>query len=151
MSTQALVDHIESHMKDEGSSSRSQPNLMPCQRNPFNNPTSQASLQPTLPFPLNNYNLASFQERSPIFSATPLITSQRPSSEPQVSLLGVRSNYTIESQQVLFPRQSQRKAIEEPPSDFTKPFLQQLEKPYPHKTERKNRSDLDMLDLSLKL
>ncbi|KAJ9182297.1 hypothetical protein P3X46_006305 [Hevea brasiliensis] len=159
MSSQALIDHIESHMANEDSSSRGQPNLIPCQRNPFTNPSSQASLPPTLPFTPNSYNLpCNFQERNPIFNATPpLILSHRPTSQPQISLLGARNNYTIGSQQVPFPYQWQREVMmmEEPPSDRTRPFLQQLEKPYKIElkgiNDDRNISELDILDLTLKL
>ncbi|OAY55555.1 hypothetical protein MANES_03G163100v8 [Manihot esculenta] len=160
MSSQALIEHIESHMADEDPNSRRPQNLISCQRNPFANPSSQASLPPTLPFTPNSYSqLASnFQERNPIFSSSPqMIVSMRPTSQPQISLMGVRNSW---SHQVPFPPQLQRKMMmmEDPPScDFTKPLLQQLEKPFPYKIELKgindnrNSSDLDMLDLTLKL
>ncbi|KAJ9145723.1 hypothetical protein P3X46_028069 [Hevea brasiliensis] len=161
MCTQALIDHCESHMVDEESSSRRQPNLVPSQGNPFTNNSSQASLLPALPFTPNSHNLPyNFQETNPIINAsTPLILSQQPTSQPQISLFGVRNNYLIGSQQVPFPHQPLREVMmmEEPASDWTRPFLQQLEKPFSYKIELKgvddnrNTSDLDMLDLTLKL
>eukprot|EP00257_Ricinus_communis_P009776 XP_002528836.2 uncharacterized protein LOC8263762 [Ricinus communis] len=168
MSTQALIAHIETHMVDDSSASRRQSNslsLIPYQRNnPYNtNPSSSASSMPPnlLSFSPNSYNLPSLQEtrNNPMLSGNPQMVSPRPIFPPQppLSLLAMRKNNnypSIGSQLQISVALSQRKTMEEHPSvDCTKPFIEQLDKPYSSKTEMKddNKSDLDMLDLTLKL
>ncbi|KDP40350.1 hypothetical protein JCGZ_02348 [Jatropha curcas] len=179
MSTQALIDHIESHMTEEDSAARRQ---LPLPPPPLMQPSPPAGLNfischrransltqlnlssPThpLPFNPNAYNLpCNFQERNsstnPMFSATPQMFSSRPTFQSPLSSMATKnSNYTMP-----FSLATSKKKLtmaEQASGDCTKPFLQQLEKPLtPYKNEFKgihnnrNRSDLDMLDLTLKL
>ncbi|CAK7327271.1 unnamed protein product [Dovyalis caffra] len=171
MSTQALIDHIESHMVEDDTASRRQngPNPFSSSRtDPFSNPFSFSLSTPTRfsqtgPLGRNRYNFLSLTERNPIFGAsTPqnLVPAQpiTPQAHPWLARNNKYSNMRSQHVPLTFP--TQPKVIEEPPNiDCTRPFLQQLERPFSYSKlgfqesngKHKNRSDLGTLDLSLKL
>ncbi|KAJ6769128.1 hypothetical protein OIU74_022736 [Salix koriyanagi] len=138
-SVQALIDHTESHMIENVeaarwknglsfSSSRADPTANPFKRNLAFSPSSTPQNIP---------------------SAQPVSTPQS-----QLSLLARTSKYTAGSQQIPLTLPTvQPRGIEEPHDiDRTRPFLQQLERPFSSGgSHGKNRSNAETLDLTLKL
>ncbi|KAJ0034208.1 hypothetical protein Pint_25087 [Pistacia integerrima] len=146
LSTQSLINHIETHIGENGSvvSSRRQHELM-------NNHIFQ-----------QNYFAMRQQERNPFLHGAPAATRlvpQVPVPPSRLSLsLGVFGphlppNYISRQVQAEMQR---RMAAAEPARDFTKPFLDQLQQitiPANHDVEREHRHmyDSETLDLTLKL
>ncbi|KAJ6351393.1 hypothetical protein OIU78_007332 [Salix suchowensis] len=165
-SVQALIDHTESHMIENVeaarwknglsfSSSRADPTA-----NPFSfGPSTPTRLTQTGFLGHNRFNFLSLTERNLAFSpsSTPQnIASAQPVSAPQsqLSLLARTSKYTAGSQQIPLTLPTvQPRGIEEPHDiDRTRPFLQQLERPFSSGgSHGKNRSNAETLDLTLKL
>ncbi|CAL0303216.1 unnamed protein product [Lupinus luteus] len=173
MTTQALIAHIESHMKNEEVKIRSlySPNYINSQRqqvSPFFPPTFPMTrqLQETRNF---SDNSNSFQA-SPQSSATHLLrrnsffcTSQvgalTPNREMKLSpsVLSCAGNNAIDLANLSFPQTRKRKLADVSPVDGTREFIAQLEKPL-KKIEfidlvnmDDENSDVKSLNLALKL
>ncbi|KAJ4833013.1 hypothetical protein Tsubulata_001692 [Turnera subulata] len=160
MSTQALIDHIESHIGGDDLASKRRRlglNLMsssqnePFPMNPFKfNLTSPTRLpEISRPLSLSGYNLPSLRERNPTLRPTPHnLVSLRRSVAAQSPLLDWNNNNTnIPQKQHLFMGEALV-------TDCTKPFLQQLDTPFFSRDvgfRKRSRSDADILDLTLKL
>lgn len=163
MSTQALINHIESHMAEEETTTASRrqhrTNRMPSQRDLFANslqpsfatlPENMLPLVQPLPPPERHPFLG--VNRSTFALPAPTLLS------PQVSLMA-RNSFSHAPQFILSAPQGQRRSVaEEPPSDCTRPYLDQLELPIMAIVQASDRNDenngfsgLNKLDLALKL
>jgi len=172
-STQALIDHIESHTVEEQTASRRQNGLnlfSSSHTEPFASPFSFSLSTPTRrpqtgPLGRNRYGFPSLTERNPVFSdrRTPqnLVSGAKPfTPRAQLSWVPRNNKYTsVGSQHVPLTFPVQPKVIDEPHDiDFTKPFLQQLERPFSSKARfqeskghHRSKSHVETLDLTLKL
>ncbi|KAB5545117.1 hypothetical protein DKX38_013229 [Salix brachista] len=166
-SVQALIDHTESHMIENVEAARWKDGLSfsSSRADPTANPL--ISFGPSTPTRLtqtgflghNRFNFLSLTERNLAFSpsSTPQnIASAQPVSTPQsqLSLLARTSKYTAGSQHAPLTLPTvQPRVVEEPHDiDRTRPFLQQLERPFSSGgSHGKNRSNAETLDLTLKL
>ncbi|KAF9677735.1 hypothetical protein SADUNF_Sadunf08G0138300 [Salix dunnii] len=164
-SVQALIDHTESHMIEDVEPARWKNGLKFSSRadpiaNPFSfGPPTPTRLPPTGFLGHNRFNFLSLTERNLAFSpsSTPQnIASAQPVStqQSQLSLLARNRKYTAGSQHVPFTLPTVQPKVIEEPHDIarTRPFLQQLERPFsPGVNHGKNRSYAETLDLTLKL
>ncbi|KAL9390047.1 hypothetical protein Peur_018652 [Populus x canadensis] len=172
-STQALIDHIESHTFEEQTASRRQNGLnlfSSSHTEPFASPFSFSLSTPTRrpqtgPLGRNRYGFSSLTERDPVFSdrRTPqnLVSGAKPfTPRAQLSWVPRNNKYTsVGSQHVPLTFPAQPKVIDEPHDiGFTKPFLQQLERPFSSKARfqeskghHRSKSHVETLDLTLKL
>ena len=162
MSTQALINHIESHMAEEESSAasrsrqhRTTTTRLPSQRDLLL-PNFATLLENRLPLvqPLPP------AERHPFLCVHRSFAPLRPPPTllPQVSPMARFSSHA--PQLILSGPQEQRRVLapEEPPGDCTKPYLDQLEHPIMAVVQGADRNDenngisgLNKLDLALKL
>jgi hypothetical protein len=156
LSTHALISHIESHMAEEETTTaprrQHRTNRMPPQRDLFAN-----SLQPS--FATLPENRLPRPERHPFLGVNPSTFALPPPTllSPQVSLMA-RNCFSHAPQFMLSAPQGQRRVADEPPSDCTKPYLDQLEQPIMAIVQASDRNDenngfsgLNKLDLALKL
>ncbi|KAJ6689242.1 hypothetical protein OIU85_005624 [Salix viminalis] len=166
-SVQALIDHTESHMienveaarwKNGPSFSSSRADLTPNPLISFG-PSTPTRLTQTGFLGHNRFNFLSLTERNLAFSpsSTPQnIASAQPVSTPQsqLSLLARTSKNPAGSQQVPLTLPTVQPGVVEEPHDIdrTRPFLQQLERPFSSGgSHGKKRSNAETLDLTLKL
>ncbi|XP_011030483.1 PREDICTED: uncharacterized protein LOC105129916 [Populus euphratica] len=172
-STQALISHIESHTVEERTALRRQNGLSlfsSSHAEPFASPFSFSLSTPTRrpqtgPLGRNRYNFPSSAERKHVFSdrRTPqnLVSGAKPfTPRAQLSRVPRNNKYaSVGSQHIPLTFQAQPRVIDEPRDiHFTKPFLQQLERPFSSKARfqesnghRRSKSHVETLDLTLKL
>lgn len=161
MSTQALINHIESHMVEEETAAsirQHRTNRLPAsQRDLFAN-----CLQPSFAtLPENGLLLPPpLPERHPFLGVNrtfaPPPTGLLP---PQVSPMARNyTNFSNSPQLILSAPQGQSRVAEAPPSDCTRPYLDLLEQPIKAMVQVSGRNDenngisgLNRLDLALKL
>jgi hypothetical protein len=168
MSTQALINHIESHMGEEEATSRMQHRTnrlpIPSQRdicaNPFQ-PNFALPIPPRETQQLFENRLPVMQplappERHPFYGLNRMIVP-RPTLPPLVSPMA-RNNFAVPPQFILSAEQAQRRMVEEPSGDCTKPYLNQLDHPIMKLVDVTDSNDdnnsisgLNKLDLALKL
>ncbi|KAJ6430223.1 hypothetical protein OIU84_021599 [Salix udensis] len=143
-SVQALIDHTESHMIENVEAAR-------WKNGPsFSSSRADLTANPLISFgPSTPTRLTQTGTPQNIASAQPVSTPQS-----QLSLLARTSKNPAGSQQVpLTSPTVQPRVVEEPRDiDRTRPFLQQLERPFSSGgSHGKKRSNAETLDLTLKL
>lgn len=162
LSTQALINHIESHIAEEESTAASRSrqhratSRLPSQRDLlFNCSQPNFATLPENRLPLVQPPAAA-AERHPFLCVHRTFAPPTPTLLPQVYPMGRFSSHA--PQLILSGPQGQRRAAEEPPGDCTKPYLDQLEHPIMAIVQVADRNDenngisgLNKLDLALKL
>lgn len=166
LSTQALINHIESHMREEESARRQhRTSGLPSTRDPFvmnsflpvNYIALPAPTGVTLPILENRLPPAgpvASSERHVLLGVDRIVAS-RPTLPPQSPPMA-RNNFSLAPRSIVpaSPRQA-----EQPPKDCTKPYLNQLDHPIMavvditgSSDDHNTKSSLDInLDLALKL
>lgn len=159
MSTQSLVNHIESHIiqEDRFSRTRTEWGIPPIRRDTIPSPRLSA-----FPSPLTSRAGApvhgGFQPVASLGRNSNSVNGSRvaapPSNPPQRMLPPVNWGNRAFRSQVLPPVGPQISIINESPNDFTRPYIQQLEHPI-SATIRPREADSEMdsgvVDLTLKL
>ncbi|KAK4538929.1 hypothetical protein RGQ29_032157 [Quercus rubra] len=144
VSTQALINHIESHMVNEEA-------LCP---NPLR-PNFALSIPPRETPQLFENRLAPVQpialpERHHFYGGSRFIAPQ-PNLLPLLPPMPM-NKFALPPQMMLSAEQTQRRMVEEPPSDCTRPFIDQLDHPIVLSIQAADsNNDDDKLDLTLKL
>lgn len=161
VSTQALINHIESHMVNEESNSRLQHRanrITPSQRalcaNPLR-PNFALSIPPRETPQLFENRLAPVQPIAPperhLFYGGSRFIAPQPNLLPLLPPMPM-NKFALPPQMMLSAEQTQRRMVEEPPSDCTRPFIDQLDHPIVLSIEAADsNNDDDKLDLTLKL
>ena len=156
MSSRALVNHLESHMAEDGSISTTQQiNFIPHQREGYvsvnqfqSNLSFQTLLQETRLSIRNSNSLVQNPAgtgKNPIISATQFDVSS-------LQLQFARSNHSFRPQLLPSLKQASQRVIEQHLSEFTKPYIDLLDKPIPEIVELVESDDVGKkVDLTLKL
>ena len=158
MSSRALINHLESHMTEDGTISatrQQETNLISPQRegnvsiNQFqSNLALLTPLQEIRPSIQNCYSLV---QNTAVPARNHISTAQFDVPSPQLQLAW--SNYMlIKPQPIPSVQPAKQTVIKQLPSDFIKPYIDQLDKPIPEIVDLiKSDNDEKKLDLTLKL